>query len=418
MITNLNMNRRLALKLMGSAAVSAPFIGKSHAATKVELISHRYPALEFYAEQFKTALPGVDVNAQLMPVDKQIEMATITLSSQSSAIDLVYVNNATISLFASKGWLRPLDKYWEKYKAEFNLGDFNPAVLAEYQYKGETYAIPGNSVAAILAYRKDLFDKAGVAAPKTMEEYVSLAQKLHTPARAGTVLSLKPGDGVYSEVHWHLNAEADGWFDDKWRPIFNSPRGVKAVETVKTLTKYAPPGFTAAFTDETTILLQQDAANMGMSWSTRAQTFDDPAKSLVKGKMEFVGLPGGGGRRNSDGYSISAFSKQDPDTMFRLIATTISEQNQRKGAKMLVPTRMAVLNDPVFAKEYRHYPASLKALETGKPLPPLPEIYAVGEFISRRIGQAVTGEMPVKDALDAAAKETEAFLARAGYYKS
>ena len=41
----------------------------------------------------------------------------------------------------------------------------------------------------------------------------------------------------------------------------------------------------------------------------------------------------------------------------------------------------------------------------------------MGEFISRRILQAVTGEMPTKQALDAAAGETEAYLKARGYYR-
>ena len=41
----------------------------------------------------------------------------------------------------------------------------------------------------------------------------------------------------------------------------------------------------------------------------------------------------------------------------------------------------------------------------------------MGEFITRRILQAVTGEMAVKQALDAAATETTDFLKGHGYYK-
>jgi ABC-type glycerol-3-phosphate transport system substrate-binding protein len=41
----------------------------------------------------------------------------------------------------------------------------------------------------------------------------------------------------------------------------------------------------------------------------------------------------------------------------------------------------------------------------------------VGDIITRRINQAVTGEMAVKEALDTAAKETEELLRKRGYYK-
>jgi ABC-type glycerol-3-phosphate transport system substrate-binding protein len=40
----------------------------------------------------------------------------------------------------------------------------------------------------------------------------------------------------------------------------------------------------------------------------------------------------------------------------------------------------------------------------------LPDFYAVGDIIARRIVQAVTGQMPVKDAMDDAAAETGRYL--------
>ena len=60
--------------------------------------------------------------------------------------------------------------------------------------------------------------------------------------------------------------------------------------------------------------------------------------------------------------------------------------------------------------------ASLASLEIGEPFPRLPEFYEVGEFITRRILQAVTDEMSVQEALDAAAAESEDLLRSRGYY--
>ncbi len=62
---------------------------------------------------------------------------------------------------------------------------------------------------------------------------------------------------------------------------------------------------------------------------------------------------------------------------------------------------------PELKQANRFYPAALASYETGVAAPSLPEFYAVGEFITRRILQAVTGEMPVKQALDTAADETD-----------
>ena len=44
------------------------------------------------------------------------------------------------------------------------------------------------------------------------------------------------------------------------------------------------------------------------------------------------------GAFGGDGYCISAFSKQDPDVLFRIIATSRPAQNMREAAAMMIPT--------------------------------------------------------------------------------
>ena len=89
----------------------------------------------------------------------------------------------------------------------------------------------------------------------------------------------------------------------------------------------------------------------------------------------------------------------------------------RGAASLIIPPRKSLIDDPELGKANRFYPAALASYETGQAAPSLPEFYAVGEFITRRILQAITGELPVKQALDTAANETTEFLKGHGYYK-
>jgi hypothetical protein len=84
---------------------------------------------------------------------------------------------------------------------------------------------------------------------------------------------------------------------------------------------------------------------------------------------------------------------------------------------MVVVPRKSLLADAELKAANRYYPAALASLETSVPFPRLAEFYSVGEFITRRILQAIAGEMTVKAALDAAAGETEGFLKTHGYYQ-
>lgn len=405
--------------LQGAAVVGAAAAGGRALAQgrPVQMISHRYPALEHWAAKMKTAIPGQEVNTQLMPFDKALELLTIALSAKADTVDIAYASDATVQTFAKNGWLRPLDDLWAKYKAEFKLDDYAPEVLEKFSYQGKLYILPANLNVMFLFYRRDLFEQAGVKPPATIAEFQELAKKFHSPMRAGTVSCLKPVDAGLNEAHWYLNALGDGWFDKDWKPVFNNARGVAAIETLKETVKYAQRAYTAAANDECSIAFQQDAATMGLQWATRAASMDDPKQSRVIGKFAWVAAPGGRARLSGDGYGISAFTKHDPDTLFRIIATATNQANSREGAALSVPPRGSILNDPELQAKHRFYPAASAAMKTNLPFPQIPEFYAVGEFITRRVIQAVTGEMPVKAALDAAAKETEDFLRGRGYYR-
>src|SRR5580692_3752124 len=114
---------RLHLSRRGviAAALAAPSVlgGAARAAATIQMISHRYPALEYYAEKMRTAVPGTTVNTQLMPIDKALELATISLSSKSDTVDIVYASDTSVQTFVKNGWFRPLDDLWAKHKDEF-----------------------------------------------------------------------------------------------------------------------------------------------------------------------------------------------------------------------------------------------------------------------------------------------------------
>ena len=410
-------NRREAIR---AAVLASAFFSVSTLALAqepVQMISHRYPALEFYAERMREALPDVEVNTQLMPHDKAMELANIAMSSKADTVDLVYLNDSTFLSFAKNGWLRPLDDLFEQYKEEFGLDDFADSALDTFRYEGKLYVIPHTINTQLFFYRKDLLDEAGKSPPTNFEEYKALATEMNSPLRAGTISCLKPVDAALNEMHWYMNALGGAWFDDEMKPVFNDEAGVLAITMLDEITDSAQRGFTSAANDECTIALQQDVALMGMQWASRAAAMDDPEKSNVVGKIDWVAPPDGHQRVAADGYAISAFSKQDPETLFKIIATSSNEANMREAASMVLPPRRSLLNDPELQSANRHYPASLASLEVGEAFPRLPEFYEVGEFITRRVLQAVTGEMEVKAALDAAAAETEDLLKSRGYYQ-
>ena len=177
---------RLVLSCRGlvATALAAPAIlgSRARAAGTIQMISHRYPALEYYAEKMRTAIPGVTVNTQLMPIDKALELATIAMSSKSDTPDIVYASDTSFQTFVKNGWFRPLDDLWAKYRDEFKLDDIPELVRKTYTRDGHIYVMPHTLNTMMFFYRKDLFDAAGKTAPKTFAEYRRAGEVVQFPA--------------------------------------------------------------------------------------------------------------------------------------------------------------------------------------------------------------------------------------------
>ena len=404
-----------ALALLGAAA-SMAITASAVAQDAVQIISHRYPALEFFTQRMAEALPEMPGEVSLMPIDQATEKATITLAAGSDALDIVYVNEPMLGRFAKAGWLEPLDAYWEKYKEEYDLDDIPEAAVDALRYDGKLYAMPFSVNVMFFYYRTDLFEEAGIEPPETFEDYLTYAAQLNSPQRSGTILTLKPVDAAMNETHWYLNAIGDGWFDENLKPVFNSENGIKAIETLKEVSQYAPRGFTAHANDESTIAFQQDFAAMGLQWLTRAAAMDDPEESRVVGKIDWAVPPGGHSRISISGYGISKFSSADRDKLFQILAIGSNAEAQLEAASLSMPLRRSVLGNEKLKEENRHFEAALAAIEVAEPLPGFPEFIETAEIVTRYVLQAVTGERPVKEAMDTAAVEVEALLESRGYY--
>lgn len=413
-------SRRRVLMGLSATAISAPVLwGRParSAPTQLKMLSSRKPPTEYYVGKMQSAIPNVTLEAQQVTLDKVLELTNIAMAAKSPSVDILYANESFIPRYARNGWLKPLDALWEKHSDEFNLSDFSKSTLDLFRYKGELFGIPLCTYTMVFPYRKDLFDAAGKQPPKTIAETLALAKALNSPTRAGICSMLMPVDACLNESHWYLNALGDGWFDQNWNPVLNSERGIKAIEALKEATRYAQPGFLTATSDEGTVAFQQDAVYMGLSWVSRAAGYDDPKLSRVVGKIQWVAPPQGGTRITTDGYGISPYSTNDPELSFRMLVAVATPQNMREAAKMVLPVRSSVLDDAEMRKSYRFLPAAAESIKTSVPIPPIPEMYPAGEFICRRILQAVTGEMTVAAAMNAAASETKAYLKSKGYYQ-
>ncbi|NUP03646.1 MAG: carbohydrate ABC transporter substrate-binding protein [Nonomuraea sp.] len=103
---------------------------------------------------------------------------------------------------------------------------------------GKLLAVPSDGWAQLLLYRKDLFDKAGLAPPDTYEALEAAAAKLNTGGVAGITLAIAPKDSFTAQSFEHV-ALADGCqlVDNSGNVTLDSPQCAKAFEFYAKLAK-------------------------------------------------------------------------------------------------------------------------------------------------------------------------------------
>jgi multiple sugar transport system substrate-binding protein len=113
-----------------------------------------------------------------------------------------------------------------------NLGrdTFSKNALELATADGKVAAVPSDGWGQLLIYRSDLFKKAGLSAPKTVEDILADAKKLNRPGMAGIVLATKPGDEFTTQSFQHLAlAEGCQLVDNSGNITIDSPQCVKAL---------------------------------------------------------------------------------------------------------------------------------------------------------------------------------------------
>ncbi len=109
---------------------------------------------------------------------------------------------------------------------------FNEGALKLQTVDDETITVPSDGWGQMVFYRKDLFAKAGLQPPKTLDDLVTAAETLNKDGTAGIVLGTKPGDPFAAQtLEWIMLTNGceltkDG---DPSEPALDSPACANAL---------------------------------------------------------------------------------------------------------------------------------------------------------------------------------------------
>ena len=197
------------------------------------------------APKFKEAT-GAELKVEIMDYGQLLTKTTADFIGDTKGYDLVTMDIVWAGAYAENKYSVDLTDWVKRDAAELDLDDIYPVLLESLgQYDGHYVAFPFAAYANVLAYRKDLFDAAGLKAPADMDEFVADAKKLTDPAakQYGFVANGQLGPAVAQDWMQYNSQLGGSILGADGKPALNSEANINSLAVYKQLfVEAAPPG--------------------------------------------------------------------------------------------------------------------------------------------------------------------------------
>ena len=192
-------------------------------------------ARDWLKTTFEEQNPGSTLTIEQQEWDGLVEKLTTALSSESETPDVVEIGNTQAPTFTSAGAFAPLTDELDDLGGD----DLLPGFVEGATVDGETYAVPYYAGSKYIFYRKDLFEKAGLEVPTTLDEFVDAAitLKKDNPKPANFSGFWFPGQDWRNGAAFIWSAGGDLAVEDggEWTGSLSSPESVAGLEMAQQL---------------------------------------------------------------------------------------------------------------------------------------------------------------------------------------
>jgi multiple sugar transport system substrate-binding protein len=356
-------------------------------------LSPRGELLQRHQREFEE-LTGIKVGSEQVPEQQHRQKLVIEFTSGRPSFDVV-----TISLHVSKRqvgkarWLsdlRPMLADASLLSPDYDRSDLSAGGVAyATQTDGRMDTLPNSVDYWILYYNKELFQQAGVQYPRTMEEVVTVAERLTYRGRGqfGFVGRGLRNANIPVWTSWLLGQGQETVSPDG-RLLTDTAEAIWAGELYKKLMRdCAPPGSIGFNWNECQTSFMQGRAAMWLDGIGFAPPLEDPQRSRIVGKVGYGVVPPGPKAHHSamfgDGIGIAAASrKQAAAFLYIQWATMKANHTRLLQTGSGVPTRNSpfrnqdIMQNSRFGREW--FETLLKSGEIARP--GLPVIIPVTEF--------------------------------------
>lgn len=359
--------------------------------------------------------------------EQQMRQRLITvMNSRSDEIDMFMSLPSREGLqFAKAGWYADLGEFVKNASAkDYDFADLSAGMLKDATYNKQLTGIPLNVEGPVLYYRKDLFQKCGVALPKNLPELEAVAAKLKSCEPGVTPFvsrGLKPALPFTYSVFLH---NMGGQYMKDGKSQLCSKEGQASLDLyTKLLKDYGPPGVVNYSFYQISSLYREGKAAMAFESSNELRSVMDGGARLKDTGISVLPAGPGGSRPTVIGWtmSVSAHSKNKEAAWYFVQWATSPAMQQKLALDGVAPPRTAVAN----AKGYkawmdeqpvrREWVAAINDLsrtgtsEVGYPIVANP---ASREFVGQAVTELLLGQKPPAQACADADKALDALIAK------
>lgn len=370
------------------------------------------------APMFKEAT-GADLKVEIMDYGTLLTKTTADFVGDTKGYDLVTMDIVWAGSYAENGYSVDLTDWVKRDAAELELDDIYPVLLSSLgQYEGKYVAFPFAAYANVLAYRKDLFDAAGLAVPTSMEDLVEDAKKLTDPAKNqyGFVANGQKGPAVAQDWMQYNTQMGGSILGADGKPALNSPENVKSLAVYKQLfADSAPPGAIEYDWGGREESFRQGIAAMMQTWSVGAPGYSDPSMSKIVGKAGIAPAPVGKGLKPEYGVGgwgmainadIDEKQKEAAWTFIKwLVSKPVHKEFNLEGAGSFM--RKSEMTDPDLTAKFDFLPVVATTYENGNGdyRPRIPQYPEIQDILGSAVNAVLAGAAEPQAALDEAQAE-------------
>ena len=391
--------------------------------------------------EFNAAHPDIEVNWVTLEENALRQQVTTDIATGGGQFDVLTIGTYEVPIWAKQDWLEPLGDM----PADYDVDDLLPSVRNALSVDDTLYALPFYGESAMVMYRTDLAEKAGVTIPDqpTWADIKAAAEAMTDKDNEvyGICLRGKPGWGENMAFIGAMNNSYGGrWFDMDWNAQFDSQEWKDTVaDYLELMTNYGPPGASSNGFNENLTLFQQGKCGMWID-ATVAAGFVTGPDSTVADSVGYAQFPNKEGVDNHGNWfwawtlAIPASSDQKEAAKTFIQWATSKEYTDlvasKEGWRAAPPgTRTSLYDNPEYQKDAPFAKMTLDSMNavdfskpsvqeipyTGAQFVAIPEFQGIGTDVGQQMSAALAGQKSGEEALAESQELTNEAMEDAGY---